>query len=358
MIAIGIFRLALRLLPASLRLKHGPAMEALFVRDFEKARARGPLPGALAGAAGVWDVVARATYEQVRRNPGATMESPHISLPTTRQLVGRHVISFAIAFVLLTASMLFLYGNRQLPALNARGASPDTIAQALLLAVPFTAAMTIPMAVFLAVLHEFTKLGADGTLGAAVRVRNGVRRLIVTVLAAAVGVAALSFVVTAEVVPHANERLATVLRGKSGAPNDRTMTIGELRAAAKHIAPSAPDARSRAAAYEVEVQKKFALPAACLVLAMAGMAIAFRFPRGGTWMVIGASLVVFSGYYATLTTGESLADQLVISPMVGMWGANGLVLTLALLAAWRRRGSVAGDPRGEKRRTPHRRAIT
>ena len=342
MIATGNFRLALRLLPAELRLKHGPAMEALFAQECGEARARGRLPGALAGAAGVWDVVARATYEQMRSNQSDnTTGSLHMPLPTTRQLVGRHVFSFAIAFVLLTALLLFLYGSRQIPALSARGASPGTIARALLFAVPFTAAMTIPMAVFLAVLHEFAKLGADGTLAAAMRVRNDVRRLIVTVLAAAVGVTALSLVVTAEVVPRANERLSTVLRGEAAALNDRSMTIGELRAAAKNIAPSAPDARSRAAAYEVEVQKKFALPAACLVLAMAGMAIAFRFPRGGTWMVIGVSLVVFSGYYVTLMTGESLADQLVISPIVGMWGANGLVLTLALLAVWRRRGSVA-----------------
>ena len=342
MIVTSTFRLALRLLPAELRLKHGPAMEALFAREFGQARARGRLPGALAGAAGVWDVVARAAYEQMRPNQSAnTTGSLHMPLPTTRQLVGRHVTSFAIAFLVLTALLLFVYGSRQIPALRARGVSPGTIAQALLFAVPFTAAMTIPMAVFLAVLHEFTKLGADGTLAAAVRVRKEVRRLIATVLAAAVVVAAVSLVVTAEVVPLANQRLSTVLRGEAAAPSDRSMTIGELRAAAKNIGASAPDARSRAAAYEVEVQKKFALPAACLVLATAGMTIAFRFPRGGTWMVIGASLVVFSVYYAMLMTGESLADRLVISPTVGMWGANGLLLSMALLAAWWRRGSVA-----------------
>jgi len=56
--------------------------------------------------------------------------------------------------------------------------------------------------------------------------------------------------------------------------------------------------------------------------------------KRSTWMAIGASLVVFSAYYAALMTGEGLADQRVVSPVLGMWGANGLVLTFALLAAW------------------------
>jgi lipopolysaccharide export LptBFGC system permease protein LptF len=40
-------------------------------------------------------------------------------------------------------------------------------------------------------------------------------------------------------------------------------------------------------------------------------------------------------------TGESLANQLVISPPIAMWAANALLLTAALLAFSRRAGSVA-----------------
>ena len=57
--------------------------------------------------------------------------------------------------------------------------------EALLLAVPFTAAMTIPMAVFVTVLWVFTRLGAEGTLAAAQQERDGVRRLVAPVLGAA-----------------------------------------------------------------------------------------------------------------------------------------------------------------------------
>jgi lipopolysaccharide export LptBFGC system permease protein LptF len=58
-------------------------------------------------------------------------------------------------------------------------------------------------------------------------------------------------------------------------------------------------------------------------------------------LVIGASLAVFGAYYAMIVTGESLANRLVVSPFVGMWGANALLLTLALLAVAKRRAFLA-----------------
>ncbi|MEO6527623.1 MAG: LptF/LptG family permease [Gemmatimonadaceae bacterium] len=350
------YRVALHLLPAGLRRKHGLAMEALFARELERARAQGRLHGALAGAAGVWDVVRRAVYEQVP--PGrhaadahrehssrerwsmdahipqpasANLGGPHKPPPTTRRILRGHAASFTTAFVGLTASLLALFATRELPALRARGASAGTMAEALLLAVPFIAALTIPMAVLVAVLWEFTRLRADGTLATARRERDGVRRLVVPVLAAAVGVAALAFVVTAEIVPRANDRLVTVLEQRATAPNDRMMTISELREAARILPPDTEHiAVALAARYEVEVQKKLALPAGCVVLALAAMAIALSVPRGGAGLVIGVSLAVSGAYYVMLVTGESLADRLVVSPFVGMWGANALLLAAAL----------------------------
>ncbi len=326
-----LYRFSLHLLPADLRATHGFAMEQMFVREFAQARSQGWLSAATTGAAGLWDVLKRAVYERGRpaRNPSGPQ-------PTRAQLLRQLAVSFAIAFVGLTALLLFNFGTIQIPSLNARGASAETIAKFLLLSVPFTAAMTIPMAVFLSVLYVFTRLGAKETLATA---WNDVRRLLVTVLAAAVGVAALACVVTADIVPRANKQLLGVLSGGAVKPTDRTMTIAQLREAARNVKPSAEsDALARVASYEVEIQKKFALPAACLVLAMVGMAIAFSFPRGGTWLVVGASLVVFAAYYTMLLTGESLAERLVVSPVVGMWGTNALLLTAALLAVWRRSG--------------------
>ena len=361
------YRLALWLLPAELRRKHGAAMEDLFARELGRARACGRLDGALAGVAGVWDAVRRGAYERVRpardvagerrdhrsherwsmdaHRPvpaGANLGGRPMPQPTTGQLLRRHAASFAVAFVALTATLLALYATRSLPALSARGASAGTLAEALLLAVPFTAAMTIPMAVLVAVLREFTRLGADGTLAGARRERDGVRRLLVPVLGAAVGVAALAFVVTAEVVPRANERLAAVLAGGAVPPSDRTMTIGELRAATRAAGPgTAPVALARVATYEVEIQKKLALPAACVVMALVGAAIALRVPRGGAGLVTVASGAVFCAYYAVIVTGEDLAGRLVVSPFLGVWAANALLLAAALVAVRTWRAPVA-----------------
>jgi lipopolysaccharide export LptBFGC system permease protein LptF len=346
------YRLALCLLPLGLRRKHGSAMTALFAHELVRARARGRLHGALAGAVGIWAVVRRGAYEQVRpgrgetrqrQDHGATLGSSHLPQPTTPQLLRAHGVSFIIAFVALTVSLLALFANRQLPALSAQGAPAGTIAEVLLLAVPFIAALTIPMAVLIAVLWEFTRLGAEGTLIIARRERGGVRRLVVPVIGAAAGVAALAFVVTAEIVPRTNERLVTVLARGAAASSDRTMTIGELRDAARTVRPGTePLTLARAARYEVEIQKKLALPAACVVLALAAVAIALRARRGGVGLVIGASCAVLGAYYALMVTGEDLANRLVVSPFVGMWAANALLFAATLLAVWRRRAPISG----------------
>jgi lipopolysaccharide export LptBFGC system permease protein LptF len=201
---------------------------------------------------------------------------------------------------------------------------------------PHTLALTIPMAVFVAVSWVFTRLGAEGVLAAAQRERHGVRRLVAPVLGAAAVIAALTFVSNTQILPRTNARLAAVLAGAPRHLTDRTMTIGELREAARSArTDNGSDAAARAAAYEVEIHKKFALAAACVFLALAGAAIPLRFPRRGMALVIGASGLVFTGYYVSLIAGESLAERLVIPPLLAMWMANAFLLAIVLLLTWR-----------------------
>lgn len=263
--------------------------------------------------------------------------------PTTRQLLRRHATPFAVAFAALTGLLVANQAMRQLPDQVARGVPAGTIVETMLLALPHIVALTIPMAVLVAVSWVFTRLGAEGVLSAAQRERHGVRRLIAPVLGAAAVIAALTFVSNTQIVPRANARLHAVLSGAPQAPTDRTMTIGQLREAARSARTGArPDAAERAAAYEVEIHKKFALAAACVVLALAGAAIPLRFPRGGPGLVVGGSGLVFTGYYLSLIAGESLADRLVISPFFAMWLANTLLLGIALLLVARGRPRAAG----------------
>jgi lipopolysaccharide export system permease protein len=109
----------------------------------------------------------------------------------------------------------------------------------------------------------------------------------------------------------------------------------ELRAALSSL-----DARRRvglqlAARFEIEIHKKFAIAASCLAFVLIGAPIALRFPRGGVGLVIGASVVIFGLYYVGLIGGETLADELIVTPFWAMWGAN-LVMTAVGVALFLR----------------------
>jgi lipopolysaccharide export system permease protein len=103
------------------------------------------------------------------------------------------------------------------------------------------------------------------------------------------------------------------------------------------------EARFSLSKLTLEMHKKFALAATCVVFVLIGAPVALRFPRGGVGLVIGASLAIFSVYYVGLIGGESLADKLVLNPVLAMWLAN-IIFTIvgaALLWQSRRVGSTA-----------------
>ena len=82
---------------------------------------------------------------------------------------------------------------------------------------------------------------------------------------------------------------------------------------------------------QVEIEKKFAIAAACVIFVLLGAPIALRFPRGGVGMTIGVSLGVFGLYYVGLIVGESLARRDKLSPVIAMWAANALLLAVGLV---------------------------
>ncbi len=94
--------------------------------------------------------------------------------------------------------------------------------------------------------------------------------------------------------------------------------VGELEMLRSRVR----EASERMSQYQVEIQKKFALAAACVVFVLLGAPIALRFPRGGVGLVIGVSLGVFALYYIGLIAGETLADKLIVNAFWSMWLAN------------------------------------
>lgn len=78
--------------------------------------------------------------------------------------------------------------------------------------------------------------------------------------------------------------------------------------------------------YEVEIQKKLAIPVACIVFALLGAPLGVRARRGGMAAAF-ISVGFFLFYYLCLMGGEQLADRRHLPPWVAMWLAN-LVLGL------------------------------
>ena len=108
--------------------------------------------------------------------------------------------------------------------------------------------------------------------------------------------------------------------------------------------------RQRAGIYLVEVHKKWAISAACIVFVLLGVPIALRFPRGGMGIVIGGGLLIFTIADVGLIAGESLGKRGVLPPAVAMWSTNVL---LAVLGIWglarvsRESGSTRGGDLSE-----------
>lgn len=88
--------------------------------------------------------------------------------------------------------------------------------------------------------------------------------------------------------------------------------------------------------YDVEVYKKYALPAACIVFVLIGAPLGVMVRKGGFGVAAGISLFFFLVYWAFLIGGEKLSERDFFSPFWGMWAANiligiaGIVLTIRI----------------------------
>jgi lipopolysaccharide export system permease protein len=121
-------------------------------------------------------------------------------------------------------------------------------------------------------------------------------------------------------------------------PNE--MTIGELRQA---IAEKTAAGKA-SLAEQVELQRKFSIPFACLVFAMVAVPLGVQPTRAVRSRGFSTSLVLILGYYLMLSLGESLGERGTLPPVVALWIPNvvlaALGVTLLLRAA--RETSLSG----------------
>ena len=78
--------------------------------------------------------------------------------------------------------------------------------------------------------------------------------------------------------------------------------------------------------YAVEIHKKFSLPIACILFVLVGAPLGTLTRKGGFIVAISMGFGFFLIYYIFLIGGEELADRNRVSPFVGMWAPNFLLL--------------------------------
>jgi LPS export ABC transporter permease LptG/LPS export ABC transporter permease LptF len=114
--------------------------------------------------------------------------------------------------------------------------------------------------------------------------------------------------------------------------SDRSMTLSELAALSRDVRAT----RERRDAGAVELQKKFAIPVACLVFAALGLPLGVTNRRGGRSSGFALSIGVIVVYYVLLNNGEKAARFGELSPLIAAWGPN-LLFAVAAIAALIRR---------------------
>lgn len=319
------YRVLLVLLPRELRARHGEAMVDLYARELSRRAPEGGFAIMATALAGLGDLLGRGLQERMAD------ERRHFGVPE-RRVLWQSVKGFALAFFALTSSMLALYMYRR-----GSGAFTEQWPSVLWYSVPFVAALTIPMALFVAVLAVLNSKGRDTTPPPSmVDRKRPIRLMPLAVLGLVVTAVATGF--NTQVLPKANAELQWLQNGKRDSfRGDRSLTPRELQGrwreleaqlAAGRTVRTELETRETINSAKVEYHKKYAISAACLFLTLFAVALTRRLRRIGlTWQVV-VSLAVFALYYMLLMGGEALADSGRLAPSLAMWGAN---LTLLLL---------------------------
>jgi len=84
------------------------------------------------------------------------------------------------------------------------------------------------------------------------------------------------------------------------------------------------------AKFQIEIYKKYSIPAASLAFILIGAPLGILSRKGGMGIAISISILLFIVYWAFLIGGEDLADRGIVSPFWAMWAANILLGAIGL----------------------------
>ena len=114
----------------------------------------------------------------------------------------------------------------------------------------------------------------------------------------------------------------------------REKDIGELVRDLRSLKAASPAGRPdsrQIRAHRIEIHKKLALPAACLVFAFIGLPLGIMTGRAGRTGGFSLGMGIIILYYALITAGEKMAMDGRLSAFLGMWGPD---IVLAVAGAW------------------------
>ncbi|HSQ29376.1 MAG TPA: LptF/LptG family permease [Gemmatimonadaceae bacterium] len=128
----------------------------------------------------------------------------------SRYVLKEHVGPFVFAISALTSLMLLQYIARRFGDLVGRGLSWQVITEFFLLSIPFTVAMTLPMAVLVSVLYAFSRLASENEITALKAGGVSTRALMRPALLSSIVLAFFMLWFNDQVLSRANHELATL----------------------------------------------------------------------------------------------------------------------------------------------------
>lgn len=120
------------------------------------------------------------------------------------------------------------------------------------------------------------------------------------------------------------------------AKGDNELTVAELRARIAELERAGQPAHNQV----IAVQWKFAIPVACFVFALMGLALGATNRRDGTLGSFAIGLVVVFCYYIPLYLGPAMAKGGIIPPWVAAWLPNAIIGAAAAMLLARRTRSA------------------
>ena len=129
----------------------------------------------------------------------------------SRYILRQHIPPLGYALAALTFAMLVNQVAKQFGNFVGKGLPWGVIFEVFALSIPFIVAMTLPMAVLVAVLYTFSHLAADNEVTAMKASGISAGRILRPVLGGATLIAVIAFVWNDQILPRSNHELRTLL---------------------------------------------------------------------------------------------------------------------------------------------------